>query len=89
MRSLTAGLEILSQTEPGNIFGMSVTYKNEIYMKKNIALFPKKSNPLLPPPPPALTDGILEILVGGEVKDSGNPGGVKLEKVFCRGHFEQ
>ena len=34
-------------------------------------------------------DGILEILAGGGVKDSGNPGrrGVKLEKVFCRGQF--
>ena len=42
------------------------------------------------PPPPR--DGILKILAGGGgVKDSGNPGrrGVKLEKVFCRGHFDQ
>ena len=44
--------------------------------------------------PPSPTDGILEILVGGGgggVKDSGNPGGrgIKLEQVFCRGHFDQ
>ena len=43
------------------------------------------------PPPPPPTDGILEILAGGGVKDPGNPGrrGVKLhvEKVSCRGHF--
>ena len=43
------------------------------------------------PPPPRL-DGILEILAGGGgvVKDPGNPDrrGVKLEKVFCRGHFD-
>ena len=37
------------------------------------------------------TDGILEILVGGGVEDSGNPGGrgVDLKKVFCRGHFDR
>ena len=37
------------------------------------------------------TNGILEILVEGGVKDPGNPGrrGVKLEKVFCRGHFDR
>ena len=36
------------------------------------------------------TNGILEILVGGGVKDPGNPGGrggVELENVFCRGHL--
>ena len=36
--------------------------------KNSIGLFQKKSTP-----PP--TDGILEILAGGGVKDSGNPGG--------------
>ena len=38
------------------------------------------------------TDGILEILAGGGVEDSGNPGGrggVDLKKVFCRGHFDR
>jgi len=42
--------------------------------------------------PTSLTDGILEILVGGGVKDAGNPGGrvgVELEKVFCRGHSDR
>ena len=42
--------------------------------------------------PHPLTIGILEILGGGGgvVKDPGNPDrrGVKLEKVFCRGHFD-
>lgn len=39
MRSLTAGLEILSQTEPGNIFGMLLIKINinvEKHVKKNI-----------------------------------------------------
>ena len=40
-----------------------------------------------------LTDGILEILTGGGLKDPGNPGrrrgGVKLEKVFCRGYCDR
>ena len=37
-----------------------------------------------------MTDGILKILMGGGIKDSGNPGGrgVELEKVSCRGHFD-
>ena len=47
--------------------------------------------PEKPHTPP--TDGILKILAGGGggVKDPGNSGrrGVKLEKVFCRGHFDQ
>ena len=40
-----------------------------------------------PPPPP--TDGTLEILAGGGVKGSGNPGGrggLDL-KIFFGGHF--
>ena len=47
-------------------------------------LFQKKSTP-----PP--TDGILEILAGGGVEDSENPGGrgVDLKKVFCRGYFDR
>ena len=41
--------------------------------------------------PPPLTDGILEILMGGGLKDPRNPGGrgVELKEVFCRGHFNR
>ena len=51
-----------------------------------IGLFQKKS---APPPPP--TYGILEILAEGgqRPREIQAGGGDKLEKVFCRGHFDR
>ena len=37
-----------------------------------------------------MTGGVLEILTGGGIENSGNPGGrgVEHEKAFCKGNFD-
>lgn len=46
MRSLTAGLEILSQTEPGNIFGM-LLIKININVEKHLLIIYIFSNAIM------------------------------------------